>query len=1069
MRLSPSNSIPLPSHKSLGLLFICSLTLLAMSCEGPKRATRSETSVGFVAYQPAPDFPLPAIVLQYDPINQTGANWAEVSRPKWHELADPIILGRAAEYVRDGLKRMTGRDFAVVSTNDLSRGIVLTLRKNATKDIRNDPAVERALRSDPRDPYAANEAFYIRSEKERVLVVANTPDGLTDAVAELLESVNYEILGMGPNWIHVPDHRSKPLVFSVNRAGRASFYIRRLWAHSGQSHGKGTILSGLTDPADEDVTVSSWRWDIGRRLYGKSMPAYSGHALQAYHRRIMDEMRRRGSTEGFLATVKLGPESQRPPAGVDIKDLWWFNTDPPGAPGFDKIYSCDGKEWQLHLRPDYFPGCVDVSAPLVREVLFEEMKSKAEAAFAARPDDSFSFPAEPEDGGVTDAKRIRTLAHKNWYPEYLADERLPFGRPYVLHGRFGLNQPVEVWDPASASDHLYGLVNCLLHEFDKWIDSLPPERRVTATGKSKKDLIRCAILSYNYHDVPPNFNLDPRIRVQVAPFPKHRGIGKWEKIANQEDMARALRFMLPGEPSADYSFYSFSFYRDGGPTGIPVRWSASPSSIADGYRRMYAAGCRAIGREIDFNFGKYGLGYYLASQVLWNANLTAHDLDAIRDRWFQRAFGSAWREMKAYYDFMLPENYPVNSPNSWAKAIRLIDDADRKLDGTSEPDAQRRIDDVKQYWYCHYLFDSGQYTTNSPAVKEFLWKGQMSYMVGMQGLVSREFKTHDVKAVVGPEISAGPAHYTHTETQAWWAKVLECWKVTPVVLFAESTLADGQPAKNVDLNDLVMVKEFQTGTPDAPFLYNSGYMKPGTFLMLAGKKGDPLGFKLVWPFNPNDNHYIARKVSYGVDTWDPVRKTWLPWEDETMTTQASVEMTGSKGDPIQVVDVQLKAPRPGVYRFAIGTGGNLARLAGPTYDPATGTYGKPVGFTYYTQAEGLTQGPAYFYIPKGTRTLDLEVWDTANKKSVTLHKDRLSVSRKVDIGAMGVHTIALQPGEDGSIAAVEGNKFHFPFLYSVPTLWAKSPAALLVPRGIAEADGLAIITAASAGHAKGSQ
>jgi len=65
----------------------------------------------------------------------------------------------------------------------------------------------------------------------------------------------------------------------------------------------------------------------------------------------------------------------------------------------------------------------------------------------------------------------------------------------------------------------------------------------------------------------------------------------------------------------------------------------------------------------------------------------------------------------------------------------------------------------------------------------------------------------------------------------------------------------------------------------------------------------------------------------------------------------------------------------------------------------------------------------------------------------------------VDIGAMGVHSIALEPGEDGSLAMIEGNNFFFPFVYSVPTLWAKSPGALLVPRGIVGADGLTVFGA----------
>jgi len=40
---------------------------------------------------------------------------------------------------------------------------------------------------------------------------------------------------------------------------------------------------------------------------------------------------------------------------------------------------------------------------------------------------------------------------------------------------------------------------------------------------------------------------------------------------------------------------------------------------------------------------------------------------------------------------------------------------------------------------------------------------------------------------------------------------------------------------------------------------------------------------------------------------------------------------------------------------------------------------------------------------------------------------------------------------------LQSSVIHFPYLYSVPMLWAKSPPALLVPRKIAESDGLTII------------
>lgn len=1017
----------------------------------------------FVACRPGAAAPA-EIVLQYDPATKAGADWAEVGAAKWHESTPPIVAGRAARYLQDGLQRMTGKVFPIASRADLSRGIVLTLLRNAPAGIRGDAAVRRALQPDAKDQYAANEAFFLRSERGRVLLVANTPDGLLAGAVELLESVGYEILGMGVDWIHAPDFTRAPLAFALERAGRPSFYQRNLWVTSGQPIGNGTLMGGLTDPADEPVDVSYIRWTIGSRQLGKSMPDFPGHALQAYHRQILDAMRARGAAEGFLARMSLGLEADRPAAGPEQQGRWWINTDPKGTPGSEKFAYCDGKSWQAAADINYFGSNIDLSVPFVREIVFADMKAKAAAAFAAHPDDPFIFPMEAEDGAPGNAALGELMKYPDWYPEYRAREGMPLGKPYLLHGFRGLNQPAEIWDPTAASDTMFGFADWLLHEFDKWIDSLPPAERVTATGTAKKALARCSLYSYNYHDVPPNFNPDQRIRVSIAPFPKHRGLGKWEKLATQEDVARAFQILLPREPSGDYSFYSEALYWDLGPEGIPPGWDQSAAALAAAYRRAYDAGYRGIVRETDFNFGKYGPGYYLTAKILWNVNLGAKGLDAMRDRWLQRAFGSAWREMKAYYDFFTPAGLRPNAPNNWARAIRLLDAAGRRIDGTREPAAQRRIDDVKQYWYGHYLLDGGRYPVQSPEVREFLWKAQMSYMTCLYMVVQQHFKAAHyapVKDLAGPEFSAGPAHYSHAETQRWWAKVLDCWKITPVIRFAETALANGTPAKRVDLNDLVAVKELQSAIPEAPFFYNSSYMPCPTVLQAARAKGETLGFTLAWPYDPASNDYDAKKLPYGAEIWNPAARRWEPWIDRTLVFARSQERANPQGRKYQVAEVRVAAPRPGVYRFDFGRGGNLATLASLAVDPLAGTMGAPVGFTYCTNAVGLTQAPVYLYLPKGTKRLDMEVWDNSIVKELQLYTGlpagTLTPSRKIDIHGMGTKTIALQPGEAGTVAMLSGYNFNFPYLYSVPTLWAKSPAALLVPRAIAEADGLTIL------------
>src|SRR5690606_13920230 len=146
------------------------------------------------------------------------------------------------------------------------------------------PQVREALKNSGEDDYNHREAFFIRSENDRLLLIANTPEGLLSAVVELLESVEYEVLGMGPNWLHVPDYRTRPVVFSLQRAGRPACCVRNLWATSGQERGWGTIgAKGLTHPADEGVHESYRRWRIGARMVCQPMSKFPGHALQEYH------------------------------------------------------------------------------------------------------------------------------------------------------------------------------------------------------------------------------------------------------------------------------------------------------------------------------------------------------------------------------------------------------------------------------------------------------------------------------------------------------------------------------------------------------------------------------------------------------------------------------------------------------------------------------------------------------------------------------------------------------------------------------------------------------------------
>ena len=1062
-----------------------------LSCVLLSQLMRTTIAAPYLVVDPARN-QQSAIVLQFDVARGTGFDWKEITNPRVAFNSPEARLREAVMFLQDGIRRMTGVTLEVRSDSEVRRGIVIALLGNAPAELRDDPVVRRALRNDGSDAYNDREAFFLRSEPERLIILANTVDGLSAAMPALLESVGYEVLGMGPNWIHVPTDRQR-LAFDVELADRAGFYLRQITPTSGQQRGVGTIMTGPklnpSDPRDESVTDSYTRWAIGIRNHGHSMAAFPGHAMYQHHHKIVEEMLRTGSTEGFLtAQNHLGLDAERPAAAESNASHLWINTDAKGQPGNGKVFVSNGKAWAEQKLVGLNVNA-NVSTPFVRGIVFDEMKRRAAKHFAELPGEVFVFGTEPEDGaGYQNIGEWLRPQYRNWYPEYVRAVGRPFQadpngrkgvdgssgqpgkadlqwpRPYVLHGYRGIDQPVEKWDYATPADVVFGFNNWLLREFDGWIDSLPEGERFTKSGRSKKELVRCSCYSYALHDIPPHINLDPRIRVMIAGYPKHRGLGEWKQFASHHDMAAAFQKMLPREPSGDYRIPSIAYYADHTLDGLPARWSAAPARIVADLRGAYDGGMRAMNFETDFNFGKYGLAYYLMSKVLWNARLTAEQLDAIRDRWLQRSFGSGWREMKAYYDFMLVENYSANAPGTWAKAIRLIDAADAKIDPAKEPDAKRRLDDVKQYWYWYYLLDTERAKRDAPELVEFLWKGQMSYMTAMHMAVKRTHGNENFRLenAIPESLRRGPAHYTTEETTAWWQRIHEHWPEIEVFLFADALLSDGRKAREIDLNDLVRVADFQSLTTGKPLQYNSAQAEPYPFLATA-KVGETIGFKFAWPANRDQLQFYGPKdVPYGIEWWDAAQRQWIPVVDVTATTAASQLVAQTPdGKPRHVAEVRYSASRAGTYRIEVGRGGFLANLASLGYDVTQGTHTTRPPQTFFTRLTGLTQDPVYFYIPKGTKSLDLENWRSAGRKQVQLHRGvnarGLVKSRTIDIDRRGTHRITLESGEDGQLAQISGNGFAFPLLYSVPSLWSKCPAELLIPRAIAEADGLKIV------------
>ena len=332
----------------------------------------SSALIPFVVHRSQPDFTPPAIVLYYNTLTGLGFPWSEPATIPIPESKPAHSILGAVLFLREAIEKMTGRRLNVVNQEDTSAGIVLTTVQ-ATPQLLDIPEIRQALQSGNSNDYATNEAFYISSSADRLLLVANTASGLAAAVPALLESVGYEVLGMGPNWIHVPTSYRNHLAFTMAGGDRPAYLLRNLWATSGQNYGVGTLNSGYQlVPPDEPVEYSYLRWLTGTRMLGASIPPYPGHTRQRFHVPVARYMKLHNRNEGFLALTKLGLNVDRPAPGPDTTGWLWINTDEAGE-AVEKVYLSDGSRWVVQ-NPHQFGVNLDLSVPFVREIILEDLR-----------------------------------------------------------------------------------------------------------------------------------------------------------------------------------------------------------------------------------------------------------------------------------------------------------------------------------------------------------------------------------------------------------------------------------------------------------------------------------------------------------------------------------------------------------------------------------------------------------------------------------------------------------------------------------------------------------------------
>ncbi len=217
--------------------------------------------------------------------------------------ATKAVARELAEY----LNRMAGAKFEV-NAGDGSRGIVL-----GTLDKFPNAALAKSL--EIRNTYDGKEAFAIRTEKDRVLLIGATELGASHAAFRFLERLGCRWFFPAKEWEVVPT--MKTLRVDLQETDRPRILARRIWYGYGAFADKG-------HPHGESTQKDYQAW-ARHNLMAGSFSVYAGHAWQSV---ILENKKAFDEHPEFLALVKgtrQGP--QLCVSNADVKRLcvdWAF-------------------------------------------------------------------------------------------------------------------------------------------------------------------------------------------------------------------------------------------------------------------------------------------------------------------------------------------------------------------------------------------------------------------------------------------------------------------------------------------------------------------------------------------------------------------------------------------------------------------------------------------------------------------------------------------------------------------------------------------------------------------------
>jgi hypothetical protein len=517
--------------------------------------------------------------------------------------------------------------------------------------------------------------------------------------------------------------------------------------------------------------------------------------------------------------------------------------------------------------------------------------------------------------------------------------------------------------------------------------------------------------AYNKHCAPPSIDVHPNVVISVTTAFL---TGGWTFDQVVEGWARQ------GATLGVYDYFSVIAWD----WNMPRRGKAADArSLAAAIRSYYDQGARFLDAESGDAWGPYGLGYYVASRVLWDVD-QADRVDEIVDDFLENCFGPAREPMTEFYHLIGQDHTRRSTTDILARMYRHLNAA-RALAG-DDPQVMARLDDLVLYTRYAELYDAyartvgGGRTQARDAMIAHAYRMRKTMMVHVYGLLAR---------TVGQQAAHDPNYALKSEAPFTGEEIDR---------FVSQGMKNNQPVE-IDFEpvafseDLVPAAE-RLGLPDVP----------------AGN----------YPSVPQDrqNYYIwVDQAPADIHLKVTVQRVWdlRPHEISLFSPRdvniEAVDTTGIVRADGRTYDVVLKTPHDGLHRIESHDGGDHTRIVWPEGVPVTIPSGLDTAGISNHFRGGWT---LYCYVPKGTKVFggwSARIAQWAPPVSGTLQNADGGVM--IDFARLdpGWFSCPVPEGQDGRLWKFV-NCQGLRQLCTVPPYLAIRGKDLLLPKEVVEAD-----------------